>query len=128
VADLHGAVADAAPAAVAAAQRAPGHKVVALETATHHHLAEVVVLPDGRGYVVRSSLALLPKEATYQLWVVVNGRTISVGVLGRVPHLSTFTLADPPRSFELGVTVEPAGGSLRPGGPMLAEGTLAAAA
>jgi anti-sigma-K factor RskA len=121
LAHLQGAEDEAARTATVAAMETRGHHILNLDDAHHHRLAEFVVLPDGRGYLVTSRLPTLPSRDTYQLWEVVNGQTISVGVLGRMPHLSTFTLdSNPP--FGLGVSVEPAGGSVRPSGPMLVSG------
>jgi anti-sigma-K factor RskA len=124
VAHLQGEVSEAASTAVVAAREAPGHRIVTLDDAHHHQLAEFVVLHSGRGYLVSSRLPLLPTKDTYQLWGVVNGQTISVGLLGRQPHLSTFTIVGAHPPFGLGVTIEPAGGSARPSGPMLASGAV----
>jgi anti-sigma-K factor RskA len=124
VAHLQGEVSEAASTAVVAAREAPGHQIVTLDDAHHHRLAEFVVLKSGRGYLVKSRLPELPAKDTYQLWGVANGQTISVGLLGRQPHLSTFTIVGAHPPFGLGVTIEPAGGSARPSGPMLASGAV----
>lgn len=99
-------------AAVRAALASPGHQVVDLESSRGVHLAEVVVQRDGAGLVVRSTMAELPASETYQLWASIDGRPISLGLLGRHPgpgasfSLGTSVL----RARELMVTVEPAGG------------------
>jgi anti-sigma-K factor RskA len=126
VAHLQDAVSEAARNAVVAAMKTTGHRIVNLDDAQQHRLAEFVVLRNGRGYLVSSHLPSLSSKNSYQLWGVVNGQTISVGLLGRVPHLSTFTLVDAHPPFGLGLTVEPPGGSVRPSGPMLASGTVSA--
>ena len=41
-----------------------------------------MVLPDGRGYLVQSDLPSLSAKETYQLWGVVGGQPISIGILG----------------------------------------------
>jgi anti-sigma-K factor RskA len=87
-------------------------------------VAEFVVLQSGQGYLVDSHLATLSSKETYQLWGVVDGQTISLGLLGQSPHLVTFTLAGSAKASRLGVTVEPAGGSVLPSGSMLASGTV----
>ena len=79
--------------------------------------------------VVRATLSArrlpeLSSKETYQLWGVVNGQTISIGVLGRSPHLVTFTLAGSPEESRLGITAETAGGSILPSQAMLASGTV----
>jgi anti-sigma-K factor RskA len=109
--------------AVAAALDTPGHKVVNLEDAGHRRLAEFVVVPDGRGYLVKSTLPTLSPTETYQLWTVNGKHSISLGLLGRSPHQATFTSAGARSPTTLAITVEPAGGSVYPSGPMLATGT-----
>ena len=84
-----------------------------------------MVLPDtGQGYLVKSNLPTLPATKTYQLWGVINGRAISLGLLGQAPHAVAFSLAGSPQPSKLGITVEPAGGSVVPTGAMLAAGTV----
>jgi anti-sigma-K factor RskA len=111
-------------ASAAAALHAPGHKVVDVESAGHVELAQFVVLPKGQGYLVKSNLPTLSATKTYQLWGVINGRAISLGLLGPAPHAVAFTLAGSPQPSKLGITVEPAGGSVVPTGSMLAAGTV----
>src|SRR6202035_4691310 len=78
-------------------------------------------LPDGRGYLVKSDLPSLSAKETYQLWGVVGGQPISIGILGRNPGQVTFTFAGSPSPSQLGINVEPAGGSVGPSSPMLEE-------
>jgi anti-sigma-K factor RskA len=122
VAHLQAAVRDSARTQATAAMKAADHKIIYLASADHHRLAQFVLLPNGRGYLVRSHLRPLPFGETYQLWGVIDEKTISLGILGRRPHLATFTSASSPRTYRLGVTVEPAGGGIQPSGPMLASG------
>ena len=124
VAQLQGAIGETAHTAVVAALETQGHKVVNLKSTSGKQLAEFVVLPSGQGYLVDSRLPELSSKETYQLWGVVNGQTISIGVLGRSPHLVTFTLAGSPEESRLGITAEPAGGSILPSQAMLASGTV----
>ncbi len=124
VAHLQGAIGETAHTAVVAALDTPGHKVVNLVDVDHEALAQFVVLPDGRGYLVESTLPALVSTETYQLWGVVGGQTLSLGLMGRSPNLVTFTLAGSPGLTSLGVTVEPAGGSIMPSGPMVITGTV----
>ena len=124
VAQLQGAIGETAHTAVVAALETQGHKVVNLKSTSGKQLAEFVVLPSGQGYLVSSRLPELSSKETYQLWGVVNGQTISIGVLGRSPHLVTFTLAGSPEESRLGITAEPAGGSILPSQAMLASGTV----
>jgi hypothetical protein len=124
VAHLQGAIGETARTAVVAALDTPGHKLVNLDTPNHHELAQFVVIPDGRGYLVKSDLRVLSSTYTYQLWGVIEGQTISLGIMGRSPNLVTFTLADMPHPASLGITVEPAGGSVVPSSSMVAVGTV----
>ncbi len=110
--------------AVSAALRAPGHTLVDLDTASHTQLAQFVVLPDGRGYLVSSSMPRLGAEETYQLWGIVGKEPISLGLLGDAPQQAAFTMAGATRPSSLSITAEPSGGSVSPTGPVLATGTV----
>jgi len=123
IARLQAAVRETAQSEIVAATKTPGHAFVNLTDVRHGDVAEFVVLPNGRGYLVKSELPALPTGETYQLWGLSKDKTISLGLLGRAPHLATFTSAGSPRAYRLGVTVEAAGGALQPSGPMLAAGT-----
>ena len=107
-----------------AALKVPGHKVVDVESARHVELAQFVLVPSGQGYLVTSKLPTLSSAKTYQLWGVINGRAISLGLLGQDPHGAAFTLGGSSHPSKLGITVEPAGGSVVPTGSMLAAGTV----
>ncbi|MFZ0251208.1 MAG: anti-sigma factor [Acidimicrobiales bacterium] len=109
---------------VAAALRAPGHRVVTLDSSTHTEQAKVVVLPSGQGYVVSSSLPSLDDGRTYQLWAIEGNQPISLGLLGRSPGRAAFIMAGSTRPSRLSITAEPAGGSVFPTGPILATGTV----
>ena len=89
--------APAPPAAVVAALETPGHKVVNMEGANHVSGGPIRGRPDGRGYLVTSDLPALSADHTYQLWGVINGQTISLGLMGQRPNQATFTLAGSPR-------------------------------
>ncbi|MFI5034737.1 MAG: anti-sigma factor domain-containing protein [Acidimicrobiales bacterium] len=109
---------------VRAALHAPGHRLVDLSNASSRELAEFVVVPDGRGYLVNSHLATLPSRETYQLWGIVNGRAISLGLMGSSPRHVTFTMSGSSKFATLAVTVEPAGGSVTPTQPIVAAGPV----
>lgn len=102
--------------AVGAALASPGHQVVELRSGDGAQLAEVVVQHNGVGYFVRSTMTELPSSQTYQLWASINGRLISLGLLGRQPASgAAFSLGSSAAGArELMVTVEPAGGVARP--------------
>lgn len=110
--------------AVEAALRTPGHHVVSLRTPSGGRAAEMVLVPDGRGYMVGSSLPAIRDDETYQLWAQSQGRLISVGLLGPDPRPGGgFTVASTAPSA-LAITVEPAGGVTTPDRAPVAEATI----
>ena len=111
-------------ATAAAALAAPGHQVVDLDSTTHRQLAKFVVVPDGRGFLVSSRLPALGSAQTYQLWGVVAGQPISLGLLGQAPRNASFTMAGSVQPKRLSITAEPAGGSVAPTGAIIASGTV----
>ena len=98
--------------------------MVALASSTGVTLADFVVLPDGRGYLVTSTLPSLGAGRTYQLWGTVGAKPISLGLLGRVPRQATFTMAGSVQPTRLSITAEPAGGTVAPTGAIVATGTV----
>jgi hypothetical protein len=124
ISQLQHVIGNGSPTAVEAALHTKGHKLVNVESPSHQQLAEFVVVPNGQGYLVKSTLPTLSSGQTYQLWGVINRRTISLGLLGRSPHQVTFTSAGSAKPSSLAITVEPAGGSVRPTPPMLGTGTV----
>ncbi len=124
VSRLQGALALARQGVVAQALATPGHRVVIL-TAGASRVAEFVLVPGGRGYLVSSSMPALGSGRTYQLWAIVDGSPISLGLLGPSPRSVAFTLADA-HATVLAVTVEPVGGSVRPTSSPVADGRIAA--
>jgi AhpD family alkylhydroperoxidase len=115
---------NSSPASATAALRVPGHKVVDAESARHVELARFVVVPSGQGYLLTSDLPTLSSAKTYQLWGIIRGQAISLGLLGQDPHDAAFTWGGSAEPSKLGITVEPAGGSVVPTGSMLAAGTV----
>ena len=91
-----------------------GARETQLVSATNdEEVARIVVLPDGRGYMVGDALDALPDDQTYQLWAVVPGggdetKVISAGVLGADPKAASFEVDGDVDAFVL--TVEEAGG------------------
>jgi anti-sigma factor RsiW len=109
---------------VVAALETPGHTLVSLQGTNHANLAQFVLLPSGRGYLVSSSLPKLAADHTYQLWGIVGGQAISLGLLGPAPTQAAFTVAGSSVPSQLGVTVEPTGGSVVPTTTMLASSRI----
>jgi anti-sigma factor RsiW len=122
--NLQSALSASSSSQVAAALKTPGHEVVDVDSSSEQRLAKFVLLPDGRGYLVSSNMPALSANKTYQLWGVINGRAISIGLMGRTPSHVAFTVVGPPSPTELAVTVEPSGGTSKPTSPILASGTV----
>jgi anti-sigma-K factor RskA len=112
-----------ATAAVQAALTTPGHQLVSLRSPAGRQVAEVVVVPDGRGYFVSSAMPALPADETYQLWAMFGSRAVSLGLMGDRPAQVVFTVASGSPT-QLAVTVEPAGGLARPDRLPIASGSL----
>ncbi|MGD0852866.1 MAG: anti-sigma factor [Acidimicrobiales bacterium] len=126
VTNLQAALKVASRSAVQRAMATPGHQVVDLTSATDQQLAKFVMLPDGTGYLVKSTMPALASNDTYQLWGIVNGSPVSIGVMGSSPGQVTFTLNASPGPTELAVTVQKAGGSLTPAKRFVASGPVVA--
>lgn len=124
LAHLQGAIGEAAHTAVVAALETPGRKIVNLDSANRQQLAQLVILPSGQGYLAAARLPQLPSRETYQLWGVIDGQTISLGLLGTHPRVAAFSLARRQLPSTLGITVESAGGSVLPSKSMLATGRV----
>ena len=124
VSNLQQAAGHQVSSAVAVALQSPGHQVIHLESTTHRQLAEFVVVPDGRGFLVSSRLPALRSGSTYQLWGLVGNQAISLGLLGPAPRNATFTMAGSAQPMQLSITAEPAGGSVTPTGSIVATGTV----
>jgi anti-sigma-K factor RskA len=111
--------------AMAARGSADAH-VIPLDAMEGDGGAEVVMLPDGTGYLMGHELPALADGRTYQLWAKVGegdaARLVSLGVLGREPGISPFRLAATPTMFE--VTTEPATGSAEPGTGVVLRGEV----
>jgi anti-sigma-K factor RskA len=108
--------------AAAAAVLNPDHTAVHLTSGGGRLNAEVVALPDGQAYLLRTNLPAISADRTYQLWGLVEGRPVSLGLLGSDPQLVAFRI-DAAVS-RLMVTAEPQGGRPAPGGPVLIQGEV----
>jgi hypothetical protein len=110
-----------------AARASDDAHVIALDSMADHGGGEVVMMPDGTGYLMGQDLPQLDANRTYQLWAKVDdgatARMVSLGVLGRTPGISAFRLAATPTMFE--VTAEPVSGSEVPGDTVVMRGEVA---
>jgi anti-sigma-K factor RskA len=110
-------------ALINAALATPGHLNVNLSGSHSASLARFVLL-NGQGYLVSSNMATLPSNETYQLWGIINGKPISIGLMGNKPVTVSFTFAGSKSPSEIAVTIEPAGGSVAPTSPIVAAGKV----
>jgi anti-sigma-K factor RskA len=124
VSRLNSALASETTDEVHAALVAPDHRLVDLNSSSDQQVAQFVLLPDGRGFLVKSSLPTLSSDKTYQLWAIINGKPISVGLMGHRPELVTFTVSGNPAVTALDVTVEPSGGTSTPTSPVVASAVV----
>lgn len=76
---------------------------------------EAIVDVEGHGYLLVDRLPQLPSDRTYQLWGEMDGRAISLGVLGNHPGMETFTAEG--HLTKLMITNEVAGGVVSDGNP-----------
>lgn len=76
---------------------------------------EAIIDQDGHGYLVLRDLPELAADRTYQLWGVIDGEPISLGVLGNHPEVETFTAEGD--LTQLVITNEVAGGVITDGNP-----------
>ena len=97
-------------------------RTVDLSSGEGRVFAKAVVRPDGTGYLVPEDLPRLPGDRTYQLWGMVAGAPVSLGVLGPAPGLVAFKAVA--EVSALAVTDEPAGGVAVPNLPPRFVGTL----
>jgi anti-sigma factor RsiW len=109
-------------AALAAAD--PRHHSVELSSAVGASVAVLVVLPDGQAYwITQGTLRALPGNQTYQLWALVDGRKISIGLLGGSPKDVPVVVTRNMTRFM--VTAEPLGGTVQPTTPIVVQGATA---
>lgn len=108
--------------AAAQAVFAPGAQKVTLQSDDGRVEVAAVLLPSGEGYLLQDNLPALTEAETYQLWALVGGTTVSVGVLGSDPSVTAFRA--PADTKLLALTAEKAGGVPVSQKPPLAAGFL----
>ncbi len=100
-------------AAERAALASPSTKKVVLTAGpsgtTRAGKVTVVLTSSGTGFVEAGGLTGLPRYRTYQLWGVISGKTISLGLLGSDPGVVPFSAAGGAVSV-FAITDESAGG------------------
>ena len=98
-----------------------------VSTTTRSTPATIVLTAAGTGFLVNDSaggLSPLPAGRTYQLWGVVGGRAISLGLLGPHPGIVPFSAAGTAPVTGFAVTDEVAGGVVRSANRPVAVGSV----
>ena len=90
----------------------PTARLAHLASADGRYDVLAAVRPDGTGYLVSHKLPPAAEGHTYQLWGIVDGKPISLGLLGREPSVVSFR-ADGPVTT-LAVTEEDRAGAVAP--------------
>ena len=86
----------------------------------------VVLTRSGTGFVEAGGLSALPADETYQLWGVIGGRTISLGLLGSNPRVVPFSVAGNVPVSAFAITAEHAGGVVQPSQQPVVSGEVTA--
>ncbi|MDQ1391403.1 MAG: hypothetical protein QOF30_380 [Acidimicrobiaceae bacterium] len=86
----------------------PHARHLTLNSSDGVHTIRAVIIADGTTYLGPGNLDKLPADETYQMWGVVDGARVSLGVIGNIPTYHAFTT--PAVANVLAVTVEPRGG------------------
>ena len=108
----HNAPQPSTPNLLALAYRAadgdPTARHLTLSSTDGAHTVRVVILTDGTTFLGQGNLSSLPEDQTYQMWGIVDGTRVSLGVLGNNLTYAAFTT--PPTATVLAMTVERRGG------------------
>jgi hypothetical protein len=108
--------------AASAAAADPSAQHVSLVAEEGSTLGTVVLLPSGKGYLIRPLLPPLSEDRTYQLWALVGRATVSAGVLGNKPNVTAFSVDMPVDGFA--ISEERHGGVPVPQTPPIAIGRI----
>jgi anti-sigma factor RsiW len=98
-------------------------RLASLASETTAVKVEAVVDQDGHGYLLASALPALGSDETYQLWGVLDGEVISLGVLGNRPEVESFSATAELTTLVL--TIEESGGVVSSEQPAAFAGELA---
>ena len=86
----------------------PSARKISLTSADNLYQVAAVITPDGSTHVGPGNLPVLPANETYQVWGIVDGQRISLGVVGTNPTFASFTT--PSKVGVLAITIEDQGG------------------
>ena len=74
------------------ARKSADSRITTLHSPDGTVAVDAVVDRDGHGYLAATTLPGLPSGRTYQLWGLIDGEPISLGVLGHRPGVETFSV------------------------------------
>jgi anti-sigma factor RsiW len=86
----------------------------------------VALTSSGAAYLIPQDLAQLAAGRTYQLWGQIDGRMISLGLLGAHPGVTAFSVNPNAPASSFAITAEPSGGTLQPTSTPVVQGVVTA--
>lgn len=86
----------------------------------------VALTTSGTAYLIPQDLSALPSAKTYQLWGEIDGRMISLGLLGPHPAVSAFSVNPTAPVSVFAITAERSGGVLQPTHAPVVQGAVTA--
>lgn len=86
----------------------------------------VALTSSGAAYLIPQDLAKLPAGRTYQLWGQIDGRMISLGLLGSHPAVTAFSVNPNAPVSSFAITAERSGGTLQPTSTPVVQGVVTA--
>jgi anti-sigma factor RsiW len=92
----------------------------------HGTSVTVALTSSGAAYLIPKDLAPLPAGRTYQLWGRIDGRMISLGLLGSHPAVTAFSVNPKAPVSLFAITAEPSGGVLQPTTTPVVQGVVTA--
>jgi anti-sigma factor RsiW len=116
------------PSAVQSALEQPSTKRVKLVPSgpqgTNATSVTVALTSSGPAYLIPQDLATLPSGRTYQLWGQIDGRMISLGLLGSHPTVTAFSVNPRAPVSSFAITAERSGGALQPTSTPVVQGVV----
>jgi anti-sigma factor RsiW len=86
----------------------------------------VALTTSGTAYLIPQDLSALPSGKSYQLWGEIDGRMISLGLLGPHPAVTAFSVNPKASVAVFAITAERSGGVLQPTHAPVVEGSVTA--
>lgn len=84
----------------------------------------VALTSSGHDYLISKKLSTLPSTKTYQLWGEINGKFVSLGLLGSKPTIIPFVISPNAPVQLFAITAEPSGGVIQPTSSPVVQGKV----